>query len=412
MAPPDDAEFPALPLSERDRRWSAARALMDGHDVAALVVLSTPAGADRYLAGEPSAGFVLLPRRGDPVLVTEVPGSLLARFDDAGRAQQRWIADLRFGRVPATVRGLLRERSLEHERIGIVGLTTHGAGPPAVALQAFRALEPALAGVDWVDLSIAFERITLVKSEDELVLVHKAAALGESACRAMLDVARAGVRESVVHAAAEHEVHAGGGHAPPSGSLIRSGGRVLLAGSEWGLRGGAPRVLAVGDLVASERFTYYAGYEAQQQLHLVIGRADALQLELASVARAANEAGAARARPGVTLSEVAAVMHEVVLDAGCWSLAPVVHTLCSPYAAEGPRMVGADRDPELARLAFPLPPSGGVAPDDLVLAEGVVLALQAGAFSGLSSITLGGTVVVRPDGAEELNVLSRELHVV
>ena len=43
--------FPVLSLAERDRRWDAARQLMDEHDVDALVVYSDRDGAGSALWG-------------------------------------------------------------------------------------------------------------------------------------------------------------------------------------------------------------------------------------------------------------------------------------------------------------------------------------------------------------------------
>lgn len=92
---------------------------------------------------------------------------------------------------------------------------------------------------------------------------------------------------------------------------------------------------------------------------------------------------------------------------GCWHLTPLIHSL-SPIAWTNGSAVGMEKAAGLAALKGSIrsrPLSGG----DLVLQPGMVFKLEPNACRGKYRVNIGGTVVVREDGVEELNRLPTEM---
>lgn len=406
------AAFPMLSTAERDRRWRAFDQLMDRLDLAALVVCggSVTVRWDQYATNESNRGIAVFVRGAAPVYLVGHGNYALARVDASGRAYDRWVDDARTGPPYANLVDLLRTHRLQRSRIGVVGLTSRAVLQRAgwIPFTAWQQVLGELPDAAFVDVAGDFERLAIVKSAEELTLLRHAAQLGEVACRDYAAACRPGRRESEVAAAALHAIIAGGGWSHML--VIRSGEEALgwTVYPEWIAQGGGSRVLAGGDLVASELFPSYAGYESQQQIQVNIGAPDGARAEAARVARASYDAGIAVARPGTSFAELCDAMHAPIHDAGCWVLSPLVQTL-SPVLFNSAIFVDAADQPALAGIALPaMAPRDG----DLVLEPGMAFAFQPNAVNGRTRVNIGGTVVITEDGCEELNQLSNDLVVV
>lgn len=405
----DDA--PLLGVDERDRRWDALRSIMSGSDLDAVLV--SGAGRDRwdrYLTGEALGGFAFLARTGQAVqLLGKFP---LERFDATGKQIPRWVDDFRVGKLPGLLAALLGERQLEGARIGVVGLSSRSIGSHqgTISFSLWSEVLAACPGVEFVDIAEPFERLALVKSEDERRMVRHAASIGEAACQAFVDACRIRVPESFPVAAAIAATVSRGGWLMDPTIIARSGpGSFAWSPAEWTHRGGGSRILEQGDLVAAELFSCYGGYETQQQIHVSIGEPSADVRRLTDVVRAAQTVALELLRPGVLFSEVTAQVRGVVLDAGYWSTGPVLQTV-SPVMFNDGTHENMRADPfltDLPRFPDPVPPDG-----DFVIEAGVAFAVQPNAIHGGDRICLGGTVLINDDGVEELNSIPTRLQVV
>jgi len=384
---------------------------MDAENLSGVVAFGSAFDrTDVYLAGEAiPGGVVVLPRGGDPALLTGVGAAAFLRFDDQGErlADTRWIADLRTGPPPLLIAQVLGLEGGASARLGVIGLggaSPFGGGIPHGAWEMITAATPA---VEWVDITLAFARARLVKSAEEQELFRHAAAIGEHASRAFLDAARLGARESDVYAAVEAEITRRGGHSAGPGMILRSGNPAFGGPIEWGWAGGEPPTLRRGDSIAAEIFACYAGLETQQQMHVQFG-ADREYHRLADAARAAYEAGVAATRPGVMFSDVFAAMQAEIVGVDLWIRPPVIQTV-SPGLYNSPMWVNARGRADLE--GYPVPetvPADG----DFELRAGVTFALQPAALAGVRQVCVGGAVLVTDDGCEELNSLATRSHVV
>ncbi|WBY01240.1 M24 family metallopeptidase [Ramlibacter tataouinensis] len=401
--------FPVLSLAERDRRWQVARQLMDASGVDALVVLGlrTRENFDAWLTNEALGGIVVLPREGEPMYITTGHIRVLARHDCVGGKRERWVRDVRVGDVSRNMKSFFLEHRLGAARVGVVGLdAVFVTEPLGVAPHAgWTQVTEALPEVRFVDVSMAFANAVLPRSQEELVLLRRAAAIGEVATRAFVEQAVPGARESEAFAAVMQAIYSLGGNVTSPTMILRSGPESLgWYSPEWLWMGGEPRRLERGDMIAAEIFPTYGGMESQQQLAVSIGPATPTQKMLGAVARESYEAGLQAIRPGASFAQLCELMQQPLRAAGCWNIGPLVQTV--PVIYNSAQMVGAADQPGLAGI--PLPPVVPIT-GDFELREGMVLAMEPNALKDKERVCIGGTVVVTADGCEELNELANWL---
>lgn len=402
--------YPTLSLKERDRRWAAVRAMLARHGLDGVVVFGTGRdAADSYITNEAKRSVVLLPAKGEPVVfIGDVP---LDRYDKPGRRWQRWVEDWVAGDSIANVAARISSLGLGRARIGVVGLTSRMVGDWAgvVSYNTWTRLLGLLPGVQWTDVSGEYESIVAIKSVEERVLLRKAASLGEDACRAFVEAARAGRNEHEIAAAAFHAILAGGGWVRWPFMLERAGDSMFAwQVPEWFAMGGAPHVLKRGDTIAAEIFAFYGGIETQQQIDVSVGEPSPLLRELEAVCVASYDAGIAALRPGLRFSELAAIMEEPLQRSGTWNTGPMVQTVAPIYNSA--TRLRPEVDPALKVL--PRLPNGVARDGDFEIEVGHAFAFEPNALRDGQRVCVGGTVLLGENGVEELNSIPLRLNVV
>jgi Xaa-Pro aminopeptidase len=402
--------YPTLSLKERDRRWAAVRAMLARHRLDGVVVFGTGRdAADSYITNEAKRSVVLLPARGEPVVfIGDVP---LDRYDKPGQRWQRWVEDWVAGDSIANVAARIGSLGLGRARLGVVGLTSRMVGDWAgvVSYNTWTRLLGLLPGVQWTDVSGEYESIVAIKSVEERVLLRKAASLGEDACRAFVEAARAGRNEHEIAAAAFHAILAGGGWVRWPFMLERAGDSMFAwQVPEWFAMGGAPYVLKRGDTIAAEIFAFYGGIETQQQIDVSVGEPSPLLRELEAVCVASYDAGIAALRPGLRFSELAAIMEEPLQRSGTWNTGPMVQTVAPIYNSA--TRLRPEVDPALKVL--PRLPNGVARDGDFEIEVGHAFAFEPNALRDGQRVCVGGTVLLGENGVEELNSIPLRLNVV
>lgn len=403
--------FPTLSLAERDRRWANVRALMSRNGVDALIVFGQGRNAnDSYLTNEEAHATVLFTQTEEPLqLIGDVP---LNRYDEAGARYERWTDSWLHGNPIANLVTSLQERGLASGTLGIVGLSSRAVGQwsGVIPFSTWNRVLDALPGATFVDVSEAYEVLTLVKSEEEQEMVRKAAQLGEDASAAYLAAAGVGVLESVPTAAAVNAIMAGGGWMRAPFILERAGAHRFGWGQpEWFAMGGKPHTLQKGDSIASEIFAFYGGFESQQQIDVSIGEPDALLRELEDICLQSYHAGLEVLRPGLRFAELAAIMDEPLLRNKVWNTGPMVQTV-APVIFNSATRLNPEVDPALGHL--PALPSGVGLDGDFEITEGVAFAWEPNALRDGKRVCIGGTVLLSSRGIEELNTIANRLQVV
>ncbi|OCX60530.1 hypothetical protein BFP70_17305 [Thioclava sp. SK-1] len=312
------------PISEFHDRWSRTQALCRENNIEALVVwgkgggtvdtandliyLTNYAPVFPYAPDLPggwsglSHAAVIIPARGEPVLVTDSP---------AVRRDVIAVKDIRpaAGFVPDKVAEVLSEMGIKDANVGLV------AGPWLVANIYLRLVE-VCKDINYVNLDLAIEGLRTTKSPFEFELLREAAAVGNSAMEAMMKSASiAGTTEADAVAAAYT-------------IAIKSGAALIDAACASGPHtafyayGMAPqwttRVLEAGDLfhcdmygAATEGFTWDFSRSV-----VAGGKWTADQEEIYDGAVTAITAGVKHCRAGITAEDLYKTVLDVLVERG------------------------------------------------------------------------------------------------
>jgi len=406
---------PVLSLKERDRRWSGLRAIMREKEIDAIVVGSFM-GRERlegYLIDDYLDSLVVLPLEGEPVVLSFSPQRVSRALESQRRGVPAWVHDYRIGFGGKRIAGILKEKSIADGTIGVVGFgpTAPGEMEGLLPLGFYNNLAGDLSRARIVDFTADFTDFMLVKSEEEIALLRFAARVSEEACKAMIEISKAGVSEAEVYAEIMREIYRWGCETRYPNLSLQSGPDNLGWGPpRWALRAEPPRILQRGDLVQTEIHTLYGGQEGQVQMSVALDPIDDVLTLCERVARESYEAGVGAVRPGATFADVVHAMEAPLVRAGCWSKTPLLHTLtfgATGFTAANRAQLAGTREEFVESQTSP-----GIRRGDLKLRAGMSLELEPNAAFGMQRANIGGVVLVTADGCEELNAIpTRVRHV-
>ncbi len=178
--------YPRFSAEEFAHRSSAVRALMQGADLAALLLFSTINSPYEvsYLANFPSTWETILvfPLEGEPTLLLEL-------YNHVPNARQiASLADVRWGGPDLTESAArnVRERGLAESIIGLVG---------KIPFQYYEQLRGELPCATFVDSTVPYRQLRLVKSDEEIAFQRLGAQLSDRAIEALEREARPGLTE-------------------------------------------------------------------------------------------------------------------------------------------------------------------------------------------------------------------------
>lgn len=236
------------------------------------------------------------------------------------------------------------------------------------------------------DLGDRLERLRMVKDDDELMLIRRAAGIVDGAFAAVRDGLRAGRSELEVYADATRAILLAHGEPFAMECVFISGPRTLeVVGPPTG------RVLARGDLLIFDVFPYLRGYKVDVTRTFCVGPATDRQRRLHELLEQALAAGAAALRPGVTGGATDAAARGVLAAAN---------------------FGGGHADHHMGHaigLFHPERPSL-VPGETLPLAEGMVITLEPGVYvPGVGGLRLEQNYVVRDGPPEPLSRFPLEL---
>lgn len=374
-----DAEF--------DRRQQAVRAELSARGLDALVMFRQE--SMYYLTGYDTFGYVffqavVLTADGRTALLTRSADKRQAAFTSNVDEIRIWV-DGPDAQPAVVLHDMLADLGLFGKAIGIeydaYGLTAKLGRELEHALSGFAKLE---------DASDLVTRQRLIKSDEEITYVRRAAELGDAAWRAAIDVAGPGVFEGDVLAAMHSAIYRGGGDDPANEFIIGSGPGALMCRYFTGRR-----TLDSSDQLTLEFAGVYRHYHSCLMRTLRVGPAPERQKQLWSAARDALLACESELRPGRTCGDVFAAhataldrvgLREFRLNACGYSLG----TTFAPNWMDWP-MFYADNPVELA-------------PGMVFFAHMIIFDDD----SGLAA-TLGRTSLVTTKGAEVLSTASLDL---
>ena len=408
-------ETPMLSLKERDRRWALVRRMMKEKGLDCLIVagLQDRSQLDCYLSYEPGQGVVILPLQGEPTYLTW-HGSKVGRHVEnyTHRGITPWIEDWRVGGWGGDWVSVIKEKGFESAAIGVAGLAFRGAftRDGFIPYKTWSYVLEHLPGATFVEVSSPFSEIMQLHSEEELTMMRYSAMIGERVCQAMLDITKPGVSENEIYAViAETTYRHGGRFIMPN---MRIGPTNVGAGPPvWIYQGQKrPYLVKKGDVLGSEIFVSYGGLETQQQMTIALEPVSDIAKKCAEVANSSYKAGLKMCYPGRTFKEVADAMEAAVVDAGCWHMGPLLHTM--PIGAGVSALdVGVSAWAKCHNLKGEWKDQTGVI-SEMVLEPGMSLQLEPNACLDDLRINVGCNVIITKGEPEELNKLPVEMRIV
>jgi Xaa-Pro dipeptidase len=373
--------------AEMARRYDAARALMDEHGVEALVLFGN-SGVNRHNHAnvfwltnhlDLHHCYLVLPRDGDATLFVGLTNHVPNAREVSDVPEIEWGGYRPAEKVAARLGGV--------RRVGIVGINaTFGMGMPYAHYLELRERVPEL-----VDLTREFQRLRLVKSEEEVEWLRRAAALTDRGMRAVAEQARPGLSEIELVAIAEDAYRPLGGM--PHITFLRSMAMDEPTGC-LPAQNPSRRELHAGDVIITEFSASYWGYSGQihRPIFVAAEPTDTWR-QMFDVAKLAYERIAAALRPGATEQDVVAAAAPIA-DAGYAIYDDLIHGY------------GVDILPPLIDRTR-LRASNSLSLDDkgVGVEEGMAIVIQPNPITPdeRMGLQLGALTVVRASGAECLH---------
>ena len=247
-----------------------------------------------------------------------------------------------------------------------------------------------LPGVRIVKGESALNPLRLHKDAAEIASHRKAARICEAALEEVLSTLSAGeATERQICSRLTSAILNFGGEVTSIEPLVLSGPN---SASPHGRAG--ERQIGRGDILLFDFVTTVDGYYADlSRTFVVAGQPDEKLRAVYSAVKAANEAGRAAVRPGVTCQEVDHAARQVLIDTG----------LGPHFIHRTGHGLGLDIHEE----------PGIVEGNEMRLEEGMVFTIEPGAYlDGWGGVRIEDDVVVTKNGCESLTTVSRELRVI
>lgn len=254
-----------------------------------------------YFTGIPEieCGGLLVPRSGDPVLVTlwlDLP-----YIDDLGYEVRGYV--FRSQSLADAMVEQIRERGLSSPRLAFTRYF--------VDVAVFKALESQLPGMTVVDGGELCYRVRSVKDPEEIQAVRRASDIVSAGMEAAVAAVKPGITEVEVLGHAELAMRQAGSEGSPFRMQVLTPERQLMVHPFAG--GG---LLEEGQTVVIHLGASWRGYVSKMCRTVALGRAQARTVEIFDVLRTARDAAVSACRPGVTGHEVDRAARDVVEAAG------------------------------------------------------------------------------------------------
>ncbi|MCD4685705.1 MAG: Xaa-Pro peptidase family protein [Anaerolineae bacterium] len=266
------------------------------------------------------------------------------------------------------------------KRIGVEGLR--------MRLLEARLLEEYVLNVTLDPIDSALSLLRLHKDNTALTAIREAITISEEALRATLALIEPSMTEREITGLLVIEQLKRGGGKHPFEPIVLSGLQSALPHGEPG-----ERIPRPGEPLLIDFGTTVRGYASDITRTFSIGEPSRRLKEVYAVVQAANAAGRAAARPGVTAEEVDRITRQVIEDAGF-----------GPYFSHRTgHGLGLDthEDPNI------------VNGNTQVLEPGMVFTIEPGIYlPGEVGVRIEDDMVITDDGAESLTTFERELTVI
>ncbi|MFZ5799190.1 MAG: aminopeptidase P family protein [Desulfobulbus sp.] len=337
-------------------------------------LLVTQPANRRYLSGynaedhgiQESAGVLLVPRRGQPFLLTDSRFLLQAEEEATGFAVRLYQQGLM-----ATLSRLLPE--LRVRRLGFESHYLLHATAGRLARVTDKLKVELVPGTDFV------EPLRIVKNNDEIAKLRAAVLLNEQVFQKVYRTIRPGMTESAIALDLETAMREMGAAGPSFPTIVAFG---TNAAKPHAIPGS--RVLAAGETVLIDMGLVLDGYCADMTRTVMVGEPAPLFRERLRIVRRAQLAAIQTIRAGVTCRQVDLAARRVIREAG--------YGACFGHALGHGVGLEVHEEPRLSSRSRKK------------LRAGMVVTVEPGIYlPDWGGIRLENMVVVREEGCEVLN---------
>ncbi len=365
--------------AEYAARQAQARAAVQAAGLDALLMLAPE--SHYWISGYDTFGFAMfqcmvLTAKGELHLLTRMPDLRQARLTSTLSDSEIHIwQDIEGVNPAANLARLLAD-------LGVTGKVGYESDTVGLTDKTGRALHAAIPGL--IEASDLIRALRRVKSPAEIEMHRRAAALSDDALDQAIALARPGAFEGDILAAMQGAVFKGGGDYAGNEFIIGSGPGALLCRYYSGRRH-----LDAKDQLTLEWSGAYARYHAAMMRTILVGRASDHHRKMHAAAVEAIEACEGAIRPGQPMGDVYDA-HARVFDA---------HGLGHARLKACGYGMGAVYNP--IWVDFPMFYEG----NPLIMQEGQVFFLHMILMDSEAgeAMTLGHSVLVKPDGVERLS---------
>ncbi len=353
-------------------RIKQLRARLRSHDLDAILVTHLP--HVRYLSGFSGSSGVLLVTARRAVLFTDF------------RYQTQVAEELDQGVRAAITRNAL-ETILE-ERYLEPGMDV-GFQEAYMSVASHDAIRRRLKGMRLKKSGDMVRDLTLVKSDEEIERIARAAAVADAVYFEILEWVRPGMRERDVAAEISYRGRKHGSEGDAFDIIVASGPRGALPHGR-----ASDKKLRKGELVTLDFGCIVDGFASDMTRTFALGRPSRLGREIYDIVLRSQLAGVASARAGMTGSDLDSVCRTVIEDAG--------------YGAEFGHSTGHGLGLEVHEQ-----PAVAARGTDQTLLENMVVTIEPGIYlPEQCGVRIEDDVVITRDGCRVLNRSPKELVVV
>ena len=336
-------------------------------------ILITHSSNRRYITGfTGSAGHVIITQN-DAFLVTDF------RYIDQATEQ---APDFMIVNQESSMIDKLKEL------VNQTGIHTLGFEQDFVTYSQYKLLEEKLHPVTLTPLSQVIEPLRMVKDEQEIELIRKAASIADQAFSHILKVIKPGMREAEVALELEYKMRQLGAQGPSFDTIVASGFRSALPHGV-----ASEKVIESGDFVTMDFGAIYQGYVSDITRTIVVGKVDQKQRDIYNIVLEAQLNGVNHVKAGMTGKEADALTRDIISRYGYGEY----------FGHSTGHGIGLDvhEGPGLATKS------------EIVLQPGMVVTVEPGIYiSKFGGVRIEDDVLITKEGCEILTHSPKELIIV
>lgn len=164
---------------------------------------------------------------------------------------------------------------------------------------------------DLITLGDEIEKIRMIKDDNEILSIDKAAKIVDDAYHYILKIVEPGMTEKEVKAHLESKMLHLGSEKTSFDTIVASGYRGALPHGV-----ASDKVIEKGDMVTLDFGAYYNGYASDITRTFAVGEPSAKMKEIYEIVLKSQETAVAQIRPGMTGKEIDSIARKVIEDAG------------------------------------------------------------------------------------------------